>query len=116
MIVTGIGIYDGAFGPGTGGFLIMAFTSLRGGSFLENAAWAKVINTCTNLGALITFAIQGEILWGLGFALALTNILGAQLGARMVVQKGAGFIRLMILILVVVMSVKLGWDQYAALR
>ena len=51
-----------------------AFVSLRGGAFLENAAWAKITNTFTNLGALIVFSLSGEIIWGLGIALAVANM------------------------------------------
>lgn len=86
--VLAIGIYDGAMGPGTGVFFIMAFTSIRGGDFLENAAWAKIANTFTNLGALVVFSLHGEIYWGLGLALAVANVIGAQIGARMVLAKG----------------------------
>lgn len=109
-----IGVYDGSFGPGTGVFFIMAFVSLRGGDFLENAAWAKITNTFTNLGALIVFSLSGEIMWGLGIALAVANMIGAQIGARMVLAKGAGMLRVFILVLVVVMAAKLGYDQFAA--
>ena len=101
-------------GPGTGVFFIMAFTSIRGGDFLENAAWAKIGNTFTNLGALVAFSLHGDIHWGLGLALAVANVIGAQIGARMVLAKGAGMLRILILVLVVVMSVKLGYDQFAA--
>lgn len=112
--VLAIGIYDGTFGPGTGVLFIMAFTSIRGGDFLENAAWAKIANTFTNLGALIVFSFHGEILWGLGLALAVANVIGAQIGARLVMAKGAGMLRILILVLVVVMSAKLGYDQFLA--
>ena len=64
--VLAIGIYDGAMGPGTGVFFMMAFTSIRGGDFLENAAWAKIANTFTNLGALVVFSLHGEDLLGIG--------------------------------------------------
>lgn len=113
-IVAAISIYDGAFGPGTGLFLILGFTGLLGGDFIESAAWAKVINVFTNLGALITFAVQGEVLWLLGLALAVTNVIGAQIGARMVLGRGTGFVRAVILVVVVAMAAKLAHDQLTA--
>ncbi|MBC2681359.1 TSUP family transporter [Corynebacterium sp. 4HC-13] len=106
-----ISIYDGLFGPGTGLFLIMGLTSILGKDFISSAAWAKVINVFTNLGALLTFAIQGEVLWLLGFALAVTNVVGAQIGAHMVLNRGSSFIRIVILIVVVAMAAKLSLDQ-----
>lgn len=104
-------VYDGAFGPGTGLFLILGVTGLVGGDFITAAAWAKVLNVSTNLGALVTFAVQGEVLWLLGLGLAVTNVIGAQVGARMVLGRGAGFVRAAILVVVVVMAAKLAYDQ-----
>lgn len=104
---------DGTFGPGTGLFLIMGFTTLLGGDFIANAAWAKVINVCTNLGALATFAVQGDVPWLLGLALAVTNVVGARIGARMVLGRGAGFVRAVIFVVVVAMAAKLAFDQFA---
>ena len=111
-LVAAVSVYDGAFGPGTGLFLILGFTSLLGRDFITSAAWAKVINVFTNLGALVTFALQGEVLWLLGLGLAVTNVIGAQIGARMVIGRGAGFVRVVILVVVVAMSAKLGYDQF----
>lgn len=111
-LVAAISVYDGAFGPGTGLFLILSFTSLLGGDFIKSAAWAKVINVFTNLGALITFAIQGEVLWLLGLGLAVTDVIGAQVGARMVIGRGTGFVRVVILVVIVAMSAKLTYDQF----
>ncbi|OLT53130.1 hypothetical protein BJF89_17735 [Corynebacterium sp. CNJ-954] len=111
-LVAAVSVYDGTFGPGTGLFLMMGFTSLLGGDFITSAAWAKVINVFTNLGALVTFAVQGEVLWLLGLGLAVTNVIGAQIGARMVLGRGAGFLRGVILVVVVLMSAKLAYDQF----
>lgn len=111
-LVGAISVYDGAFGPGTGLFLILSFTSLLGADFIESAAWAKVINVFTNLGALVMFALHGEVLWLLGLGLAVTNVIGAQVGARMVIGRGSGFVRVVILVVVVGMSAKLVYDQF----
>lgn len=111
-LVGGIGVYDGAFGPGTGLFFIMGLTTLLNQDFLTSAAWAKILNVCTNFGALVVFTIQGEVLWLLGLALAVTNVIGAQIGARMVIGRGAGFVRAVILVVVVAMAGKLALDQF----
>lgn len=112
VLITGLGLYDGTFGPGTGLFLILTITSLLGENFVNSAAWAKILNTFTNLGALVVFAINGDIWWLLGFGLAITNIVGAQIGARMVLSKGAGFVRIVLLVVVVLMAGKLALDQF----
>lgn len=107
-----IALYDGIFGPGTGMFLIMAFTALLSQDFLRSAAMSKVINTATNLGALVVFAWGGHVWWELGLVLAVANIVGAQLGARTVLRGGAGFVRAALLIVVVAMSSYLAWQQF----
>ncbi|MCS0634093.1 TSUP family transporter [Streptomyces sp. LP05-1] len=108
----GIGFYDGVFGPGTGTFLIMIFTSLLAMEFLESSALAKVVNVGTNLGALTVFAAQGQVLWTLGAAMAVCNVLGARLGAATALRRGSGFVRTVLLVVVTGMVVKLGVDQF----
>lgn len=104
--------YDGIFGPGTGMFLIMAFTALLSQNFLASAAMAKVVNTATNIGALIVFISGGHVWWQLALVLAVANVVGAQLGARTILGGGTRLIRYALLTLVVVMCGYLGWQQY----
>lgn len=106
--------YDGIFGPGTGLFLIMIFTGLLSQNFLASAAMAKVVNTATNLGALVVFAYHGHVWWILGFVLAAANIAGAQLGAHTVLRGGIKFIRMALLAMVVIMSGYLTYQQFFA--
>ncbi|MEU2158088.1 TSUP family transporter [Streptomyces sp. NPDC019396] len=108
----GIGFYDGVFGPGTGTFLIMMFTSLLSLEFLQSSALAKVVNVGTNTGALTVFAVQGQVLWMLGAGMAVCNIVGAALGARMALRRGSGFVRTVLLVVVTGMVVKLCFDQF----
>ncbi|QNQ89327.1 TSUP family transporter [Corynebacterium poyangense] len=116
LAVLAVGIiagYDGIFGPGTGMFLIMAFTALLSQDFLQSAAMAKVVNTATNFGALVVFGIGGHIWWALGFSLAVANILGAQLGARTVLGGGAKLVRIALLCMVLVLAAYLSYEQLA---
>lgn len=109
-LVAVIGFYDGSFGPGTGMFLIMGFTALFAQNFLKSAAMSKVINTATNLGALVVFIAGGFVDWPLALALAAANIIGAQIGARTVLGGGAKLVRYALLTLVVVLSVYLAFQ------
>ena len=65
-----IGFYDGLVGPGTGSFLVFLLVGGVGLSFLHASATAKVVNTMTNLAALLLFALGGHVLWALGAAMA----------------------------------------------
>ncbi|MEU4548656.1 TSUP family transporter [Nonomuraea dietziae] len=107
-----IAFYDGIMGPGTGTFLIIAFTTILGLDFVHASATSKIINTGTNLGALLVFGYQGHILWALGLGMAVCNIAGAQLGARMALRRGTGFVRVVLLCVVVAMVARLGWQQF----
>ncbi|WP_408630792.1 sulfite exporter TauE/SafE family protein [Micromonospora coxensis] len=109
----GIALYDGLIGPGTGTFLVVAFTALVGADFVQGSAMAKVVNAGTNLGALVVFAATGHVWWLLGAAMAVCNVAGAMLGARMALRRGAGFVRGVLLVVVLALVVKLGWDQWA---
>ncbi|MFI1866097.1 TSUP family transporter [Streptomyces jumonjinensis] len=109
----GIGFYDGLVGPGTGTFLIIAFTSVLGLEFIRALSTVKMINVGTNLGALLVFAVQGQVLWVLGLGMSLFNVAGALVGARMTMARGSGFVRSVLLIVVVVMVMRLGYAEFA---
>jgi uncharacterized membrane protein YfcA len=104
-----IAAYDGLVGPGTGTFLILTFTTVVGADFLHASAMAKVVNTATNLGALIVFAVGGHVWWLLGAGMALCNVLGATVGAHMALRRGSGFVRVVLLVVVLALILRLGF-------
>lgn len=107
-----IGFYDGILGPGTGTFLIITFATLLGTEFVRAAAMAKVINCGSNVGALLFFALTGHVMVALGAAMAAANIAGAIAGSRMALARGAGFVRVVLLVVVIGMVLRLGWQQF----
>ncbi len=107
-----IGLYDGILGPGTGTFLIITFATLLGTEFVRAAAMAKVINCGSNLGSLIFLASTGHVLWALGLSMAVANVAGSIVGSRMALARGAEFVRVVLLIVVVGMVIRLGWQQF----
>lgn len=109
----GIGFYDGFFGPGTGSFLIFGFVRLFGMDMLHASAAAKLVNLATNLAALAFFLSHSGVMWQVGLVMALCNIAGAQVGTRLAVRHGNGFIRWLLLVVVAVLAVKVGWDIFA---
>jgi uncharacterized membrane protein YfcA len=107
-----LGFYDGVFGPGAGSFMIFGFIRLFGMNFLHAAASAKVMNAATNAGALLFFAPQGHVLWVLALSMALANIVGAQLGSRLAIRHGSGFVRTVFLLMTVLLILKMAWDGF----
>jgi uncharacterized membrane protein YfcA len=101
-----IGFYDGFFGPGTGSFLIFAFVGIFGFDFLSASASAKAVNWSTNLAALIYFTTHGNVLYGVGVAMAASNVLGATLGSHLAIAKGSKFVRVFFLVVVCALIAK----------
>lgn len=110
LIGFGIGVYDGALGPGTGSFYVFAMVGLLGYGFLQASAKAKIANWATNLAALSVFIPMGAVMWRVGLLMGLCNMLGAYLGARTAVARGSGFVRVVFVILLVAFILKIGYD------
>jgi len=109
-----IGFYDGALGPGTGSFFVFALVGLLGYSFLEASAKARMANWATNIAALAVFIPQGFVMWKIGLVMGACNVIGAYLGARTAVAKGAGFVRVIFIVVVTAFIVKIGSDVLRA--
>nr|WP_180218050.1 TSUP family transporter [Streptomyces albus] len=110
----GIGFYDGLLGPGTGTFLVIALVALLNMDMVTASATTKVVNVCTNIGALAMFTWQGTVLWSLAPVMAVCNMAGAFTGAHMALKRGSGFVRGVLLVTVVGLVGKLAYDQWWA--
>ena len=108
----GIGFYDGFIGPGTGSFLVLFFISILGFDFLKASAHAKIVNVSTNVGSILFFSNYGHILYQYAIPMALCNISGSFLGARLAILKGNKFIRLFFLIIISGTIVRFGYDIF----
>jgi len=89
----GLGFYDGFFGPGTGSFWAMAYVMLLGLNLTRATAHTKLMNFASNAASLAIFIAGGKAHWDAGLVMGLGQLLGARLGAKMVVARGARFIR-----------------------
>lgn len=112
LVGSGIGFYDGFFGPGTGSFLVFLFVRIFGFDFLGASAVAKVVNVACNFAALIWFGYSGHLIWQLGLLMAVCQIGGAFIGSRLAMKHGSGFVRKLFLIVVSVLIVKTGYDAW----
>ncbi|MFE5212261.1 sulfite exporter TauE/SafE family protein [Streptomyces sp. NPDC056600] len=110
----GIGFYDGLIGPGTGTFLVLALTAILHLDLVRASATAKIVNCCTNAGALAMFAWKGTVFWQLAALMAVFNLAGGMLGARTALKRGSGFVRVVLLTVVFALVVKMAYDQWLA--
>ena len=97
ILALAIGAYDGFFGPGTGTFLFVGFVALCGKSTLHAAADAKVVNFASNLGAVIVFASRGAVAWQVALPMAVGQLCGGIIGARLALRGGTRLVRMMVL-------------------
>ena len=102
-----IGMYDGFYGPGTGTFLIIAFTVWGKMNVSTANAQAKIINLTTNLTSLTIFLFNGQVLFSLGLAGAVCNMIGGYLGAGLVMQKGSKIVKPVILFVLFLLFLKI---------
>ncbi|MCP1659436.1 sulfite exporter TauE/SafE family protein [Neisseria perflava] len=107
-----IGFYDGIFGPGTGSLLAFVFVRFYGYDFLTANAAGKVINTTTNFAALTFFVPHGHVVWAWAVPLALANLCGGILGARLAIRGGTVFLRYGFMLLLCVIIGKFAWDLW----
>ena len=105
-----IGMYDGFFGPGTGTFLIVAFSLLTHPSLLGATADAKVVNVASNAAALALFAGRGLVLWQVALPMAAAQIAGGFLGARLALRGGEQIVRATVLVVTSALFAKLVLD------
>ena len=106
-----IGFYDGFFGPGTGSILSLAFITLLGFNLTKATAHAKVLNFTSNIASLICFLIGGQIMWSVGLAMLIGQVIGAHFGAKMVLSKGKSLIRPMVVVMSFLMTAKMAYEQ-----
>lgn len=102
-----IGIYDGFYGPGTGTFLLLIFTGLAKMELRAAAGATKVINLSSNVSALVTFVLRGQVFWSLGLAAVVFSVLGNYVGAGLVTQKGRIIVRPVIITVLGILLVKI---------
>jgi len=107
-----LGLYDGFFGPGTGSFFVFLFVRWLGYDFLNAAGSAKLLNTMTNLGALLLFGLKGHVLWQLALTMAVANVAGSVIGARVAIKHGAGFVRKVFMVVVGALILKTAYDGF----
>ncbi|TXH87216.1 MAG: sulfite exporter TauE/SafE family protein [Rhodoferax sp.] len=107
-----IGFYDGFFGPGTGSFLVFLMVRVLGYDFLNASAGAKLLNTASNLAAILLFAAKGHVWWHFVVAMALANMLGSVAGTHLALKHGASFVRTVFIAVVTLLIAKTGWDSF----
>ncbi len=106
----GCGIYDGFFGPGTGTLLIMGFTWIVGLDTVTASGSAKIVNLASNISALVSHLINGNILFALSLPAMLCAAVGGYVGSALAMKRGARFVRYVMLLVMAILIIKLMVD------
>ncbi len=93
---------------------MLALTAVLHLNLVTASATAKIVNCCTNAGALAMFAWQGTVFWQLAVVMAGFNLAGATLGARTALKRGSGFVRIVLLVVVLALVADMAYEQWIA--
>ena len=107
-----IGFYDGFFGPGTGTFLILIYSVLLHYDFVRANGNSKVVNLASNMAAVVTFAVHGQILYPIAIPAAVCGIAGNLLGSKMVVLRGNKIIRKVFILALILLLIRVLYNVF----
>jgi uncharacterized membrane protein YfcA len=105
-----VGMYDGFYGPGTGTFLLLAYTQAARLPLRLAAGNVKIANLSSNVGSLIVFLINGQTIIPIGLIAAVFSILGHFLGAGLLLKNGGKIVKPFILVVLGLLFVRLIYD------
>ena len=106
------GCYDGFFGPGAGMFMTIALTGLVGLDLIKSAGTARVINFSSNITSMVTWLINGKILFPIAIPCMICSVAGGFLGSRMAMKIGKKLIRLILILVAALLFIKILVDLF----
>ena len=101
------GLYGGFIQAGVGFFLLAGLVLGSGFELVKANALKVFINFLFTLFALIIFIIHHHVYYNLAFILAIVNIFGAYVAARLAVKWGAVILRYFLIVVLALSSLKL---------
>ncbi|WP_044224213.1 sulfite exporter TauE/SafE family protein [Flammeovirga pacifica] len=107
-----IGFYSGFFGPGTSVisfFIISFFASVP---TMINVAFSKSLAMISSLAALITFAVEGKVLWDYGLIGLVGAFKGSWIGAGLAMKVDPKKVKLFFNVMLVVFLMKTLYDLF----
>lgn len=111
LVLPVVGYYDGMFGPGTGSFFAFAGVVCKGWDIVHATAVAKCLNFATNIAALVVFIAAGQVVWKVGLAMMLGQVVGASLGAHMLFRVNPTFVRVLVVLVCSAMLIRYLLEQ-----
>jgi hypothetical protein len=97
-----IGIYGGFIHVGIGYFLLAAIVLSAGYELVKANAIKVLIVLLYTPFTLVVFILNGSVNWTYGLVMTVGNVLGAYIAARMAVNRGAVFVKWVIVVVILV--------------
>lgn len=105
-----IGCYDGLIGPGTGTFLMIAFSLILRMDLVTSSGCAKVANLASNLTSVIIYTLGGKVIFMLAIPAAMCSMLGGYLGSRFAIKGGSQKVRYVMFVVIGLLFVKTAFE------
>lgn len=102
-----VGLYGGFIQAGVGFFLLAALVLASGFDLIKANAVKLLMVLIYTPFSLVVFMINKQVDYKLGLIVAIGSMLGAWMGARLSVKWGPGVVRIILLLVLLVASVKL---------
>ncbi len=88
-----LGLYDGFFGPGGGTIAILLFAVLMKYDLRVGGGNGKFIIVLSNLTSMISYMLNGAVIYAIAIPCSIANIIGSYVGASLATKKGAKFVK-----------------------
>ncbi|MCS7468061.1 sulfite exporter TauE/SafE family protein [Stieleria sp. ICT_E10.1] len=102
-----IGIYVGFIQAGMGILILLAMSLTNSGDLVASNAIKNWIGFLVTLAATIMFAIYGLIDWLPGLVMAVGNVIGGVVGAKLAIKKGNRLIFAFLIVVMIATGLKL---------
>ena len=84
-------------------FLVFSFIGILHLTPVTANGNAKIVNLCSNIAAVVTFAFHGKVLFALALPCAAFSIAGNIIGTRLAIKKGAKIIKPVMLVVILLL-------------
>ena len=105
-----LGAYQGFYGPGSGLFFLLAYAFFLKLSLVRGTANTRFVIAFASITSVLTYALNGGVIWNLAIAATAFNIVGSYIGASLAIKNGSRIIRPIMFGVVLLLILKLIFD------
>lgn len=102
-----LGIYGGFINAGIGFMMLLVLPYINRLSLVKSNATKVTVVCIYTIAAVIMFALNDKINWKYGLILAIGNASGAWFSSRWSVEKGDKTVKIFVIVMIAVLSIKL---------